>query len=87
MIRVGDLPTSKPLRAWLAGLDCAQIAIDPDDGWRTRTRSSASSVSAPARSLLEGLAGADVIAAEPEWLDSWRAADAAAATVIKATLG
>ncbi len=30
VIRAGDLPTSKPLRAWLAGLDADQIAIDPD---------------------------------------------------------
>ena len=31
VFRLGDLPTSKPLRAWLAGLtDAAQIAIDPD---------------------------------------------------------
>ena len=33
VIRIGDLPTSKPLRAWLAGLDAAQIAIDPDGTW------------------------------------------------------
>ena len=32
VIRVGDLPTSKPLRTWLAGLDVAQIALDPDGG-------------------------------------------------------
>ncbi len=33
VIRTGDLPTSKPLRAWLAGLETAQIAIDPDGTW------------------------------------------------------
>src|SRR5262249_41086159 len=34
VLRTGDLPTSKPLRAWLAGLDAAQIAFDPDDAWQ-----------------------------------------------------
>src|SRR2546421_125599 len=32
VLRVGDLPTSKPLRAWLGALTAAaQIAFDPDD--------------------------------------------------------
>ena len=35
VIRVGDLPTSKPLRAWLAGLDDArQVALDPECSWQ-----------------------------------------------------
>ena len=35
VIRVGDLPTSKPLRAWLAGLtDAEQIALDPEAAWQ-----------------------------------------------------
>ena len=35
VIRVGDLPTSKPLREWLAGLDGArQMLVDPHGGWQ-----------------------------------------------------
>jgi 2-succinyl-5-enolpyruvyl-6-hydroxy-3-cyclohexene-1-carboxylate synthase len=34
VIRVGDLPTSKPLRQWLAGLDARQIAFDPEAAWQ-----------------------------------------------------
>ena len=35
VIRVGDLPTCKPLRQWLAGLDGArQIAFDPEGAWQ-----------------------------------------------------
>ncbi len=35
VVRVGDLPTSKPLRAWLAGLPgTRQLAIDPDRAWQ-----------------------------------------------------
>ena len=35
VIRVGDLPTSKPLRMWLASLDdVPQLALDPEDAWQ-----------------------------------------------------
>ncbi|MGZ4200692.1 MAG: 2-succinyl-5-enolpyruvyl-6-hydroxy-3-cyclohexene-1-carboxylic-acid synthase, partial [Thermoleophilaceae bacterium] len=36
VLRVGDTPTSKPLRAWLA--DTRQIVIDPDASWHEPTR-------------------------------------------------
>ena len=35
ILRVGDLPVSKPLRTWLAGLDDArQVALDPEGAWQ-----------------------------------------------------
>ncbi len=36
VLRIGDLPTSKPLRQWLAGLDerTLQIAFDPEHAWQ-----------------------------------------------------
>jgi 2-succinyl-5-enolpyruvyl-6-hydroxy-3-cyclohexene-1-carboxylate synthase len=35
VVRVGDLPVSKPLRLWLAGLaDTRQIALDPEGAWQ-----------------------------------------------------
>src|SRR6185437_4220708 len=35
VVRVGDLPTSKPLRAWLASLnDAQQLALDPEHAWQ-----------------------------------------------------
>ena len=35
VIRVGDLPVSKPLRTWLAGLgDTPQVALDPQGAWQ-----------------------------------------------------
>ncbi|HXA55516.1 MAG TPA: 2-succinyl-5-enolpyruvyl-6-hydroxy-3-cyclohexene-1-carboxylic-acid synthase, partial [Solirubrobacteraceae bacterium] len=35
VVRVGDLPTSKPLRDWLAGLhDVPQAALDEEGGWQ-----------------------------------------------------
>jgi 2-succinyl-5-enolpyruvyl-6-hydroxy-3-cyclohexene-1-carboxylate synthase len=87
VIRAGDLPTSKPLRAWLAGLDAAQIAIDPDDAWHDPDSVVGMRVSRPDRVLLDGVAKGEAIPAEPGWLASWRAADAAAAAAINAALG
>ncbi len=35
VLRVGDLPVSKPLRTWLAGLsDTPQVALDPEGAWQ-----------------------------------------------------
>ncbi len=87
VIRTGDLPTSKPLRAWLAGLDAAQIGIDPDGVWHDPDAVVGTRVHAPARALLEGLTAGEVIAADSEWLASWRAADDAVAGAIQRTLG
>src|SRR3954453_5725759 len=36
VVRLGDTPTSKPLRAWLAG--ARQIVVDPDGAWHEPTR-------------------------------------------------
>ncbi|HET6870088.1 MAG TPA: 2-succinyl-5-enolpyruvyl-6-hydroxy-3-cyclohexene-1-carboxylic-acid synthase [Solirubrobacteraceae bacterium] len=87
VIRTGDLPTSKPLRAWLAGLDAVQIAVDPDTVWHDpatvvglRTRTST-------RALLDGMTAGEVIPADPAWLASWRAADDAARDALAVTLG
>jgi 2-succinyl-5-enolpyruvyl-6-hydroxy-3-cyclohexene-1-carboxylate synthase len=87
VLRVGDLPTSKPLRAWLAGLRAAQIAIDPDDGWQDPASVVGLRVSTPYRALLEGLESGEPVPAAPGWLQSWRTADGAAAAAIDLTLG
>jgi len=35
VLRVGDLPVSKPLRTWLAGLEgLRQVALDPEGAWQ-----------------------------------------------------
>jgi 2-succinyl-5-enolpyruvyl-6-hydroxy-3-cyclohexene-1-carboxylate synthase len=87
VIRTGDLPTSKPLRAWLAGLDAAQVAVDPDGVWHDPNAVVATRVRAPIRAVLDGLTAGEVVPGDPAWLASWRAADAAAASAIMATLG
>jgi 2-succinyl-5-enolpyruvyl-6-hydroxy-3-cyclohexene-1-carboxylate synthase len=77
VLRVGDTPTSKPLRAWLA--ESRQIVIDPDAAWHEPTRQAERLITtAPdaACDLLAATLEESVTPAAPEWLDSWRAADA-----------
>jgi 2-succinyl-5-enolpyruvyl-6-hydroxy-3-cyclohexene-1-carboxylate synthase len=87
VIRTGDLPTSKPLRTWLAGIEAAQIAVDPDGVWHDPDAVVGLRVQAPIQTLLDGLTAGEVVPSPPEWLDSWRAADAAAASAIARALG
>jgi len=81
VFRLGDLPTSKPLRAWLASLaDVPQVASDPYGTWHDPD--------AVVGLRLRGrLPQPDELEVEPGWLDSWRAADATAAAMIDAQLG
>jgi 2-succinyl-5-enolpyruvyl-6-hydroxy-3-cyclohexene-1-carboxylate synthase len=80
VFRVGDLPTSKPLRTWLASLpDVAQIALDPYGTWQDP----AGVVGMRLRSELPQPEHLDV---EAGWLDGWRAADEAAADAIATQL-
>src|SRR5206468_4235942 len=39
VVRVGDLPTSKPLRQWLAALDARQVALGDEAAWQDPTAS------------------------------------------------
>jgi 2-succinyl-5-enolpyruvyl-6-hydroxy-3-cyclohexene-1-carboxylate synthase len=87
VLRVGDLPTSKPLRQWLAGLDGArQVALDPEGAWQDPAAVVAVSLPfEPATALAAALPPEPI--AEPGWLERWRAADGAAAGAIAAVLG
>jgi 2-succinyl-5-enolpyruvyl-6-hydroxy-3-cyclohexene-1-carboxylate synthase len=87
VIRTGDLPTSKPLRAWLAGLDAAQIAVDPDLAWHDPNAVTGVRVHAPTSALLAGMTAGEVMPAAPDWLASWRAADDAARDALTRALG
>src|SRR6478736_1273202 len=85
VIRFGDLPTSKPLRQWLAAMDeLEQIVVDPAAEWREPTRRAAtlmrSDPAATARALTERLSrlrpGAAAVAGSPyaaDWLEAERA--------------
>ena len=86
VIRTGDLPTSKPLRQWLASLEgVRQIALDREASWQDPAAVVAEwNPFHPGTALSSALAPEPLT--EPGWLDGWRAADAAAADAIAATL-
>jgi 2-succinyl-5-enolpyruvyl-6-hydroxy-3-cyclohexene-1-carboxylate synthase len=79
VLRVGDTPTSKPLRAWLAGAE-RQVVIDPHAAWHEPTRAAETIVhaaSVPALEMLASMLEQDFPARrDPAWLDGWRRADA-----------
>jgi 2-succinyl-5-enolpyruvyl-6-hydroxy-3-cyclohexene-1-carboxylate synthase len=86
VIRVGDLPTSKPLRAWLESLHgVEQVALDPEGAWQDPAAAVGWTVhSDPAATLDAWTASAPL---DPGWLASWREADDRASGTIAATLG
>ncbi len=88
VLRCGDLPTSKPLRAWLDGLgeDVTQLGFDPHAAWQDPGASLQVVLAAGAGPTLTG-AAARTPSADPVWLRGWRDADAAAAAAIDAVLG
>lgn len=77
VLRVGDTPTSKPLRAWLA--ETRQVVIDPDSAWHEPTRRAERLVATAPDATCELLAAsleARVPPTPSEWIESWLAADA-----------
>src|SRR3954451_15868341 len=90
VIRVGEMPTSKPLRAWLEG--CRQFVVDPHLDWRDPTRMAdtllaiAPDALAAPRDATRG--AADETAADPAanpCLARWMQADAVVTEELAAT--
>jgi 2-succinyl-5-enolpyruvyl-6-hydroxy-3-cyclohexene-1-carboxylate synthase len=84
VLRVGDLPTSKPLRGWLAAADALQVAFDPEAAWQDPAGSVGTVVAADPRVVLDALKPPR---ADRGWLEDWRRADRAAAGAIAAVVG
>src|SRR3954452_8571888 len=81
VIRVGEMPTSKPLRAWLAG--CPQLVVDPYLDWHDPTRA-AETLLAIAPDALKLPPDAARVDANP-WLERWTHADAIVADELAKT--
>ncbi|MBV9536570.1 MAG: 2-succinyl-5-enolpyruvyl-6-hydroxy-3-cyclohexene-1-carboxylic-acid synthase [Solirubrobacterales bacterium] len=85
VLRVGDLPTSKPLRTWLASLhDTEQIAWGSASSWQDPKGVITAMQDLPLGALSSG---APRTPADPGWLARWRAADDAASAAIAQALG
>jgi 2-succinyl-5-enolpyruvyl-6-hydroxy-3-cyclohexene-1-carboxylate synthase len=86
VLRVGDLPTSKPLRRWLAGLGAGveQAALVPGGAWHDpdATLAAVFDLRSPALAAID-----EVWHTDAAWLGTWRDADARAAQALAATLG
>ena len=69
VLRVGDMPTSKPLRTWAAG--AAQVVLDPHAAWHEPTRRAELLLRSAAAPTLDALAAAVEVrstAADSAWL-------------------
>jgi 2-succinyl-5-enolpyruvyl-6-hydroxy-3-cyclohexene-1-carboxylate synthase len=94
VVRVGDLPVSKPLRGWLATLsEVRQVVLDPEGAWQDPASVLSDSfalepASALAR-LTASLTGEAVerVPLDEDWLATWRSADERAAEAIVGALG
>lgn len=86
VIRIGDLPPSKPLRQWLAGLDAVQVRVDREAAWQDPDHVTDLVVTAEPASVLTELAER-MPSLDPAWAGAWRDADARAARAIDATVG
>ncbi len=83
VLRIGPLPISKALLAWLRDLpDCRQVVIDPADGWDDPLQAAAMLVHADVAPLCAALAARCRAPRDPLWLDTWRRADARAGAAV-----
>jgi 2-succinyl-5-enolpyruvyl-6-hydroxy-3-cyclohexene-1-carboxylate synthase len=87
IVRFGDMPTSKALRLWLAGLeDCRQLIVDPSFGWNEPSNRAETVVRADPAALATGLAERLSGSRPPGWLESWATAERTADEAITAEL-
>ncbi|MEA2418060.1 MAG: 2-succinyl-5-enolpyruvyl-6-hydroxy-3-cyclohexene-carboxylate synthase [Thermoleophilaceae bacterium] len=85
VLRVGDMPTSKPLRSWVG--DAPQVVLDPHATWQDPTRRAELLLRANAAPTLDAVAAAVTMrdpTRDPAWLQAWRTADAAVPAALAA---
>jgi 2-succinyl-5-enolpyruvyl-6-hydroxy-3-cyclohexene-1-carboxylate synthase len=87
VLRFGEMPTSKPLRGWLAESGADQIVVDPLAGWNEPTRRAAALLRAEPTELAAGWAARLGEERQPPavWLDAERAAREAIETELAET--
>jgi 2-succinyl-5-enolpyruvyl-6-hydroxy-3-cyclohexene-1-carboxylate synthase len=77
VLRFGEMPTSKPLRAWLAESGAEEIVVDPCGGWNEPSRRAAALLRADPTELASGWAARlekEPRGAPERWLAAERAA-------------
>jgi 2-succinyl-5-enolpyruvyl-6-hydroxy-3-cyclohexene-1-carboxylate synthase len=84
-LRFGEMPTSKPLRSWLAASGADQIVIDPSGGWNEPSRRAAAILRADPTELASGWAArleGEERPAPEAWIEAERAAAEALAEAL-----
>jgi 2-succinyl-5-enolpyruvyl-6-hydroxy-3-cyclohexene-1-carboxylate synthase len=79
VLRFGEMPTGKPLRAWLAASGASEIVIDPYGGWNEPSNRAAAILRADPTELASGWAARlekEPRAAPEDWLAAERTAQA-----------
>ena len=85
VLRVGDMPTSKPLRAFVA--DESQIVVDPYGAWHEPTRRAELLLQVGAERTVAALASAVEMrdaARDETWARAWREGDAKVSEAVQA---
>jgi len=86
VLRFGEMPTSKPLRAWLAASDASEIVIDPRGGWNEPSNGASAILRADPTELAAGWAAR--LEKEPRGTpEDWLGAERVAQAVIETELG
>jgi 2-succinyl-5-enolpyruvyl-6-hydroxy-3-cyclohexene-1-carboxylate synthase len=87
VIRLGDMPTSKALRGWLASLPgLRQVVIDSSFGWNEPSNQAETIVRAEVSRVAAGLADR-LDGGDASWQEIWLDAGRRAASAIEAELG
>jgi 2-succinyl-5-enolpyruvyl-6-hydroxy-3-cyclohexene-1-carboxylate synthase len=86
VLRFGEMPTSKPLRAWLAASDASEIVVDPYGGWNEPSNRAAAILRADPTELASGWA-ARLEKEERGAPEAWIAAEMAAQAALHGELG
>lgn len=87
VIRVGDTPTSKPLRSWLAELECRQIVFDPRGRWQDPSRSASDIWQIdPLASFTSAAEVVDSAAERTQWTGEWVELESVAQAAIETEL-
>jgi 2-succinyl-5-enolpyruvyl-6-hydroxy-3-cyclohexene-1-carboxylate synthase len=85
VLRFGEMPTSKPLRTWLAASGASEVLVDPCGGWNEPSNRAAAILRADPTELAAGWAAR--LEKEPRSLpEAWIAAEEAAQTALGESL-
>jgi 2-succinyl-5-enolpyruvyl-6-hydroxy-3-cyclohexene-1-carboxylate synthase len=88
VLRFGDMPTSAPLRQWLASLDgLREIVVDPFHGWNDPNRTASALLRAAPDPTADALSARLGRRENAAWTKAWKRAAAAAADAIEDALG